>query len=1780
MQCVRKYFNRKYLRWVTVLGILIPVSLLASSITISWQPNTEPDLAGYKIYYGTESKVYSVILNVKNVTSYEIQNLTPGMTYYFALTAYDNSDNESELSQEVVYKVEDDEPPVIGSVTCLGVDHVRVVFNESVEKVSAELEKNYTINNNITVQNAVLDSNLCTVDLYTTLHSNGNYTMIVNNIRDRADVPNTIKSNTQVSYSWNGNDEIPPRVENVELYNESFLVITFSEPLNQLSALQITNYSISPSVNIRSSGIESSLKTVYLTTASHTPGQSYTLTINNVKDGAGNVIASNTQKSYQWVSKDLIPPTVIAVRLLSATQLQLEFSEPLDATSATKVSNYTISPSVSITKAELNTNKTVVTLTTSAHQEGTYTITVKGVGDSATPPNTIASDEKQYMYILPDKSPPLIVCVELTSPDLLQITFNERISITSAENVGNYSISPAIAISNANLDVHQEVVLLRTAPHAPGKYRLTVNNIKDQAEPPNTIASNTYADYSYESTDVYPPELLHVEMHGSDMVELVFNEPLDRNSSENVKNFQITPFVVIKEASLVGDSLNHIYLKTDNHTPGQSYTITIQGIMDRATTPNTITPGTKMTYNYPLMDNTPPSFISAELQGNKSVKLIFSEALEQTSAENESNYSISPAVTVEEATLDISGTKVFLKTGEHQAGKKYTLTVVNVKDKAQPANGIGTNNMQSYMCESVDVIPPHLLRADLHGDQTLELIFDEPLDKISALVKSNYSINNGISIKGVSLSQEQMEVFLETTPHEGGTYTVTVNGVKDMASNPNVILPNSQATYTYTPVDVTPPVLISVTLLNKTTIELLFDEKLDRSSAVNSNNYSVNNGVSVEGAILDFSLKRVYLTTSDHVPNNYTITINGVKDASGMGNTITPNTIGQYAYVINDKTPPYIVSAVLETDEILKVSFSEALNQESVENMANYAINNNIEIKDVFLASTDQVILGTSPHSAGEYILTVNGIQDASESKNQISPYSQIKYTWSPVDTIGPSLISATLHANNYLEIGFSEPVDGVESEKIANYTITPSVQIQKAVLGASLDKVWLFTDPHTKGTYKVTVKNVKDRAFKPNPMGSKNQIEYTYVPPDTSAPNLVSVRLRTHLSLEIVFDEDISRASAENIANYTITPKIEVKRADLLASRTTVLLETSSHQKETNYTIQISGIEDRAPIPNKLSKSISAEYTYMPPDTTPPKLLSVTPQGTNLLELIFDEALEKTSAQNRNNYKIDPYVEVLDASLDESSAKKVFLQTTDHFPGVAYTMRVENVKDRAPIPNVIVPKYFPYSMPGSGGQADNTPPQVAKVDIVSSTKLEIVFTERVDSVSAQNKSNYIIDKNITIESAKLDSNLFRVRLTTSTHEMDKSYTIRAKNIKDLSNQSNVMTASNPVTYFMTSRAFFCNLKPDAYQWHLFHVNDSSYVDRNYTVVQIPKGLENSVQIRTANGDKTSTDASLIAFELKGEATVFVGYDKRISQLPEWLSSWKPTGDQIVDSRSSIFQVYSTSMKSGKVVLGGNHGTEDDNMYLVFVVPQISSMAVLTNLRVASSRSYQLEHISVGDTCYIDRPYTIASIPESLEELLWVQTANDDKEETREDFLHFTLNSESNVYVAYDARITSLPNWLKEWKSFQGQIGDSRSTKYNIWVKKYQEGEVILGGNCGSIDDNMYFVLIEPTDTGHNPEDNVPGYFTLKQNYPNPFNPETTIQYVVQKSGHITLTVYNILGQQVKLLVDEFKEKRENPYSVIWKGTNEMGLPVASGMYFYRIQQGNFAKTRRMLLLR
>jgi hypothetical protein len=131
-----------------------------------------------------------------------------------------------------------------------------------------------------------------------------------------------------------------------------------------------------------------------------------------------------------------------------------------------------------------------------------------------------------------------------------------------------------------------------------------------------------------------------------------------------------------------------------------------------------------------------------------------------------------------------------------------------------------------------------------------------------------------------------------------------------------------------------------------------------------------------------------------------------------------------------------------------------------------------------------------------------------------------------------------------------------------------------------------------------------------------------------------------------------------------------------------------------------------------------------------------------------------------------------------------------------------------------------------------------------------------------------------------------------------------------------------------------------------------------------------------------------------------------------------------------------------------------------------------------------------------------------------------------------------------------------------------RGRAWFVWADPRQDGLNIFLAN------RLYL----PSGTGQDDGNLVPASFTLSQNFPNPFNPSTEIAFAMPQGGHVTVTVYNVLGREIKTLTDRYYPAGE--HRLTWDGEDASGNPAATGVYFYRMTAGDFSDQRKMILLR
>lgn len=744
----------------------------------------------------------------------------------------------------------------------------------------------------------------------------------------------------------------------------------------------------------------------------------------------------------------------------------------------------------------------------------------------------------------------------------------------------------------------------------------------------------------------------------------------------------------------------------------------------------------------------------------------------------------------------------------------------------------------------------------------------------------------------------------------------------------------------------------------------------------------------------------------------------------------------------------------------------------------------------------------------------------------------EVSYTVPMSDITPPQIATVSLKTATELELTYTEPVEKTSAEMASHYQISGGISIISIKLDANQTRVHITTSPHQPGSYTITVNQVRDLAG--NTIQANSSANYQLIPQDSEPPNLVSVQIIDATHVDVTFSEAINKTSAENINNYSINNGISVLLARLDQNGKVVHLTTSSHQPNVHYTLTVNNICDLASNPNYIRQNSSMDYQYIVIDNTPPEIYSVNIRNENLVDVVFSEKIEQASAEKIDNYQITNGVKVLVAILDVTQTT-VHLSTTAHTANLTYKLTVNNVKDLAQPANVITSNttyHYDYH------PDDHTPPTIVTAMALDEYHVDVTFSEMIARETGENKNNYHIDKGIVVVDAKLDTNKRTVHLTTSAHQTGESYTLQVKNIKDLSPNANIIADNAKIEYVYVYQ-----------DREAPRIEQITVIYATYVKLTFNETIERQSAEQISNYS-ISPDVSVLNAVLDNNLkTVHLTTSEHQPNTAYVLTvnnirDGSPNRNRIAPNTSIQ---YKFDVAEGAIVLGLN------------------------------KENYELAYLDVGDRYYVDRNYTIKSIPEAMKGYLWIKTANDDRDKTENDFLSFQLRERAKIYIAYDSRALNYPDWLvNDFYRIGKYVGVSEyATKLDLWERECEPGIITLGGNLAlgaQGVESMYVVLIENKNAQRpgNPENmedplslGPANMYLLYQNYPNPFNAGTEIRIQLPQDGEVELTIYNLLGQTIKTLAQGHKSSGH--YIFRWDGRQESGEPVPTGTYFSRL---------------
>jgi len=382
------------------------------------------------------------------------------------------------------------------------------------------------------------------------------------------------------------------------------------------------------------------------------------------------------------------------------------------------------------------------------------------------------------------------------------------------------------------------------------------------------------------------------------------------------------------------------------------------------------------------------------------------------------------------------------------------------------------------------------------------------------------------------------------------------------------------------------------------------------------------------------------------------------------------------------------------------------------------ADNSALEVKGAKLISAKVVQLTTAAQTGGAlYTITANGTSE--------------KFVGLPADTTAPKLSSAVATKNNKIEVVFDEDVLNVDN--IANYTfsngltaVSAAYKVENDVVNKS--KVIVTTSAQTQGTiYKLTVASgLTD--FSGNSVNtSNNTYDFGGLPADETKPTVDSAVALNNTKVNVVFNEEVDKATAETISNYSIEG-LSVVKAELQSNGTTVKLTTAAQTQGTIYKVVVTNVKDEAGNVVNTDKN-SFQFGGLPADTEKPQVQSAVSSGNTTVTVAFTETVDKASAETAANYTIEGLA-VSKAEL-QSDNLSVKLTTAAQTQGTIYKVVVANVKDESN--NVVNGDHNSFQFGGLA--ADTAKPQVVSATSTANNKVKVIFNEVISTPKSYNFS-------------------------------------------------------------------------------------------------------------------------------------------------------------------------------------------------------------------------------------------------------------------------------------------------------------------------------------------------------------------------------------------------------------------------------------------------------------
>jgi hypothetical protein len=609
-------------------------------------------------------------------------------------------------------------------------------------------------------------------------------------------------------------------------------------------------------VAVSAAALKNGGKTIVLTVAQMAAQKIHTLTFGG-KDFKFVAVPTETNK-----------PQLTSVVASNNKSVKVTFNENLDENALT-ITNYTIA-GLQVLKAELDgTDKKVVILTTAAQTAGSiYKLVVTNVTDLAGNVIDADKDEMQFGGLAPDTTKPKLVSALATSNKVVQATFDEEVEEKTATTITNYTIAGLQVLKAAykvdgDNKADKKVVELTTAAQTAGTiYSLVVANVTD-------VSGNVIDDGNKErkfgglAPDTARPEVSGAVALTNTTVKVTFNEEVKKELAEDAKNYTIAGLTV--SAAKFESDKKSVVLTTTAQTPGTIYTVLVINVQDIS---DNVINADKDEFKFGgiAADTTKPSVVSAEATNATTVKVTFSEPVDEVTAKQTFNYFLGTELgyptAVAKDTVVTTGA-VWVLTTASQKRITYTLDVTGVKDLSGNVLDEDKDEAKFAGNGASDTNAPKVTSAVALNKQEIRITFDEELMNSSAqgateiqkITKEDFAFTYvsgvadvaaantivGQTPTAVVVADDKRSVtvtFANSVPANdvretaaGAIYRVTVSGVEDAVGN-DIGTTNNTADFVGINQANSKPSITFAQALDAQTLKLTFSEKIKKTDLV------------------------------------------------------------------------------------------------------------------------------------------------------------------------------------------------------------------------------------------------------------------------------------------------------------------------------------------------------------------------------------------------------------------------------------------------------------------------------------------------------------------------------------------------------------------------------------------------------------------------------------------------------------------------------------------------------------------------------------------------------------------------------------------------------------------------------------------------------------------------------------------------------------------------------------------------------------------------------------